>query len=80
MLDMCTFIAVTRPGYSLERLEEIQKSLPGIMNKVHLLEIPALAISSTYIRERVALGKTIKYLTPEPVEQYIKKQRLYTNG
>jgi len=80
LLDMCTFIAVTRPGYSLERLEEMQKSLPGMMNKVHLLEIPALAISSTYIRERVALGKTIKYLTPEPVEQYIKKQRLYTNG
>jgi nicotinate-nucleotide adenylyltransferase len=44
---------------------------------VHLLEIPALAVSSTSIRDRVALGKTIKYLTPEPVEQYIKKMELY---
>ncbi len=80
LLKMCTFIAVTRPGYSLERLGEMRGSLPGIMNKVHLLEIPALAISSTYIRERVALGRTIKYLTPEPVEQYIRKQRLYSGS
>ena len=79
LLDMCTFIAVTRPGYSLDRLEEARNSLPGIMDRVNLLEIPALAISSTYIRERVALGRTIKYLTPEPVEQYIRKQRLYMN-
>jgi nicotinate-nucleotide adenylyltransferase len=80
LLNMCTFIAVTRPGYSLERLDEMQGSLPGVMSKVHLLEIPALAISSTYIRERVALGRTIKYLTPEPVEQYIRKQRLYSGS
>jgi nicotinate-nucleotide adenylyltransferase len=80
LLKMCTFIAVTRPGYSLERLGEMQSSLPGFMNHVHLLEIPALAISSTYIRERVALGRTIKYLTPEPVEQYIHKQRLYSGS
>jgi len=78
LLELCTFIAVTRPGYSMKRLEEIQRSLPGIVDKIHLLEIPALSISSTYIRECVALGKTIKYLTPEPVEQYIGKQRLYT--
>jgi len=80
LLALCSFIAVTRLGYSLKRLEEAQKKMPGIMNRVHLLEIPALAISSTYIRERVAAGKTIRYLTPEPVEQYIEKQRLYTAG
>ena len=80
LLEMCTFIAVTRPGYSLERLGEMQSSLPGIMDQVHLLEIPALAISSTYIRERVMLGRTIKYLTTEPVEQYIYKQSLYSGS
>lgn len=78
--ELCTFIAVSRPGYSLERLKEtVGRLCPPLLQKVHLLEIPALAISSTYIRERVALGKTIKYLTPEPVEQYIKKHGLYLN-
>lgn len=78
LLGLCTFIAVSRPGYSLERFyETLNKSCPAMKDKVHLLEIPALAVSSTFIRERVTLGKTIKYLTPEPVEQYIKKHGLY---
>ena len=78
LLNICTFIAVSRPGYSLDRFHEIlSRTCPDMRHKVHLLEIPALAVSSTYIRERVALSKTIKYLTPEPVEQYIKKHGLY---
>jgi nicotinate-nucleotide adenylyltransferase len=78
LLNLCTFIAVSRPGYSLDRFHEIlDRTSPQMKHKIHLLEIPALAVSSTFIRERVALGKTIKYLTPEPVEQYIKKHGLY---
>ncbi len=81
LLRLCTFIAVSRPGYSLERFREtLGRNCPEMVNRVHLLEIPALAVSSTFIRERVALGKTIKYLTPEPVEQYIKKHGLYPAG
>lgn len=78
LLDLCTFIAVSRPGYSLDHFHEtLDRARPDLKQKVHLLEIPALAVSSTFIRERVALSKTIKYLTPEPVEQYIKKHGLY---
>ncbi len=78
LLRLCTFIAVSRPGYSLDRFHEtLDRSCPEMKQKVHLLEIPALAVSSTFIRERVTLGKTIKYLTPEPVEQFIKKHGLY---
>ncbi len=78
LLRLCTFIAVSRPGYSLDRFyESLERSCPEMKHKVHLLEIPALAVSSTFIRERVTLSKTIKYLTPEPVEQYIRKHGLY---
>ncbi len=81
LLNLCTFIAVSRPGYSLNIFREtLNKNVPLMKHKVHLLEIPALAVSSTFIRDRVALGKTIKYLTPEPVEQYIKKHGLYLSG
>ncbi|NLA27894.1 MAG: nicotinate-nucleotide adenylyltransferase [Firmicutes bacterium] len=78
LIRLCTFIAVSRPEFPLERLGETTAKLSlELRTKIHLLEIPALAISSTFIRKRVALGKTIKYLTPEPVEQYIKKHGLY---
>lgn len=78
LLDLCTFIAVSRPGYSLSKLwKTLESECPKSIKNIHLLEIPALSISSTFIRERVALGKTIKYLTPEPVEQYIVKHKLY---
>jgi len=81
LLSLCTFIAVSRPGYSLDSFHEnLRKACPSLQYSVHLLEIPSLSVSSTFIRERVALGKTIKYLTPEPVEQYIKKIGLYKTG
>lgn len=78
LLETCSFIAATRPGYPFHKLKNIfGSSFSEITQKIHLLEIPAMAISSTYIRQRIAQGKTIKYLTPEPVEQYIYKNRLY---
>ncbi len=78
LLELCVFIAVSRPGYTLAKLKEtLGEDCSQLIQKIHLLEIPALSISSTFIRERVALGKTIRYLTPEPVEQYIVKHHLY---
>ena len=69
------FIAATRPGYQLsEQLQRLQEDYP---NRVFRVEVPALAISSTDIRRRVELGKSIKYLLPEPVEHYIYKNKLY---
>lgn len=79
LLQKCSFIAASRPGYSFNKLKVILgPAFPMVIQKVHLLEIPAMAISSTFVRRRVAQGKTIKYLTPEPVEQYIHKNGLYT--
>ena len=78
LLDTCQFIAASRPGYSLSRLRQTFEQLgSSSLKKVSYLEIPAMAISSTDIRERVRSGKTIKYLTPEAVEQYIIKNKLW---
>lgn len=78
LLEACSFIAASRPGYPFNKLKTIFGSaFAKIAKKIHFLEIPAMAISSTDIRRRIAEGKTIKYLTPEPVEQYIYKNRLY---
>lgn len=71
--DLAHFIGVSRPGHEL--------SLSGLSGKhVSLLEVPALAISSTDCRSRVARGHPVWYLVPDGVVQYIAKHRLYTDG
>ena len=78
LLNSCHFIAASRPGYTLERLQtKAEGYYPDILEKVHLLENPAMSVSSTFIRSRVREGKTIKYLTSELVEHYIYKNNLY---
>ncbi|MCA1829980.1 MAG: nicotinate-nucleotide adenylyltransferase [Actinomycetota bacterium] len=75
VLSEAEFIAATRPGYDLERLE---KELPeGLEDRVHILEIPALAISSTDIRRRAREGRPLRYLVSDGVAEYIEKRHLY---
>ena len=70
LFDLAHFVGVTRPGHHL--------SDPGFPSgKVSLVEVPALAISSTDCRQRVAKGEPVWYLVPDGVVQYISKRRLY---
>jgi nicotinate-nucleotide adenylyltransferase len=75
VLREARFIAATRPGYDLDRLE---KELPqGMEDRVRIMEIPALAISSTDVRLRAREGRPIRYLLPPGVAEYIAKNELY---
>jgi nicotinate-nucleotide adenylyltransferase len=51
--------------------------MPGAAGRVHRMEIPALAISASDIRSRVARGAPIQYLVPDGVAHYIHKHGLY---
>lgn len=64
------FVAVTRPGHNLEMPDAPEGSITQ-------LEVPALAISSTEVRDRAAAGKPVWYLVPDGVVQYIAKHQLY---
>ncbi|AEG59328.1 nicotinate-nucleotide adenylyltransferase [Desulforamulus ruminis] len=78
LLAMCTFIAATRPGYDLKGLKKNLCSLSGkVLDNIISLEVPALSISSTDIRRRVRENKSIKYLLPESVEEYILSHGIY---
>ena len=69
-LNMAKFIGVTRPGYELT-----DDHLP--FDTVTLVDVPALAISSSDVRARAAAGQPVWYLVPDGVVQYISKHGLY---
>ncbi|NEA55394.1 nicotinate-nucleotide adenylyltransferase [Streptomyces sp. SID13666] len=70
LFSLAHFIGVTRPGHTLAD--------PGFPEGgVSLVEVPALAISSTDCRQRVAKGDPVWYLVPDGVVRYIDKRRLY---
>lgn len=78
LFDLADFIAVTRPGYSIEALSKLEKLIgPDYFGRVHPFPVTLLAIASRDIRRRVREGKSIRYLVPEPVRLYIEKERLY---
>ncbi len=80
LLTLCDFVAVTRPGYRKNQMfEEIGEIREKFASRIHYMEVPALAISSSDIRERARKGEPIKYLLPQEVEDYIHKFKLYQN-
>ncbi len=70
---LAEFVGCTRPGHRIE--DDTLQRLPR--DRVTIVEIPALAISSTDCRDRVARGEPVWYLVPDGVVQYIAKHRLY---
>jgi nicotinate-nucleotide adenylyltransferase len=70
IFTLAHFIGVTRPGFELS-----DAHLPA--DTVSLVQVPAMAISSTDCRTRVAAGKPVWYLVPDGVVQYIAKRHLY---
>ena len=74
VLAQAEFIAATRPGFDLDRLVS---QVPGAADRIHRMEIPALAIAASDFRARVARGAPIQYLTPDGVARYIHKHGLY---
>ena len=74
--ELATLIAASRPGYDIAQAR-MRIAAAGIPFDVRYIEIPALAISSTNIRQRVACGKSARYLTSESVLGFIRKNGLY---
>ena len=74
LFQLAHFVGCTRPGHRITEL-----TLEGLpRERVTIVEIPALAISSTECRNRVRLGEPVWYLVPDGVVQYIAKRSLYS--
>lgn len=77
MFKLARFIGVSRPGYELrhDHITDVLGELP--QEALTLVEIPALAISSTDCRQRALDRRPLWYLMPDGVVQYVSKRRLY---
>ena len=93
LFKYCHFVIIQRASYRAEKLESFLLSLsvgasktesPGVFStpsgKTFLLMAPTLMdISSTHIREMVRRGRSIRFLVPESVRDYINQKGLFTN-
>lgn len=80
LVDSCTIVTAARPRYENPNLSQLRGPLsPAQLDKLaqHTLESPWIDISATDIRARVRAGRSIRYLVPEAVCQYIAERRLY---
>ncbi len=77
LITMCRLVAVPRPGYPLSDLKALEASVPGLSQRVTLMDRPEIDISASAIRGRVTQGLPIRHLVPQPVERYIKEHKLY---
>ncbi len=71
LVSSVSMVALNRPSYSLGKVE------PYFKERVRLLDTPRWEVSSTEIRRRLANGESVRYLVPQPVENYLAKNPLY---
>jgi nicotinate-nucleotide adenylyltransferase len=80
IIKLCRLVIVPRPRKRAANMLALTKAIPGIRESAIFLEGPYIGISGESIRERVRLGKTIKYLVAPGVEDYIREHKLYLNS
>jgi len=73
LFELAQFVGCTRPGHEMD--EKTLEAIPS--DRVTMVEVPALAISSTDCRIRTKRGEPVWYLVPDGVVQYIAKHHLY---
>ena len=82
VLELARLVAVPRPGTSAVTAGELaaKLELPAERVRLLLVECPAIDIASREIRARVKEGKSIRFLVPRSIEEYIRERKLYLAG
>jgi len=81
LVRLCEIVPLTRPGAPPPRVGELAKAIGKEEARAlvgRLIEMPLMDISATDIRRRVAEGRSVRYLVPEVVREYIQRKGLYT--
>ncbi|MCY3990146.1 MAG: nicotinate-nucleotide adenylyltransferase [Caldilineaceae bacterium] len=76
LVHNCRLVALRRHDVKID-WANLEAELPGVRERVIVLEMPELGIASSDLRERVRAGRPIRYQVPREVERYISEQSLY---
>ncbi len=77
LVQLCFIVVAPRPGYPPPDLKSLEEVVPGLSQRVMLMDKPEVDIRASEIRDRVSRGLSIRHLVPEPVNRYIKQHKLY---
>lgn len=79
VLKLAALVAVPRPGATLSNAAElaVKVGVDPKMVRLTVVECPQVDIASRDIRKRVADGKSIRFLVPRAVEEYVRERKLY---
>jgi nicotinate-nucleotide adenylyltransferase len=80
ILELARLAVAPRVGHATPDREWLTAQFPGLEERVTLLQSPRLGVSSTMIRARLAAGRSIRYLVPDPVIAYIGEHGLYATS
>ena len=78
LVQLCRLVVAPRLGS--KDLKHLEKTIPGLPDKVIQLDMPVIGISSSGIRQRLAQGLPIRYLVPPEVEKYITEHKIYSTS
>lgn len=76
LIQLCRLAVSNRPGFRVN-LDELESKLPGLRERVVILDAPALDIAASDLQRRVRLGESIANLVPDVVAAYINEEKLY---
>ena len=76
LLRLCPVLALSRPGHEPD-MDYLRSVLPEMDSRIQILEMPLIEISGRDLRQRVRMGRSIRYMVPETVRAYVAQHGLY---
>ncbi len=76
LVRLCHIVVAERAGYQVD-IAKLEQGLPGLHERLELIDTPELSISSTDLQRRVRCGLSIRYQLPPAVERYVYRHQLY---
>ena len=79
LITLCHLVAVSRPDFPRPNLKKLEALIPGLSQRVMMMDKVMIDISASAVRDRVVRGLSVRHLVPKSVNDYIKQNGLYVS-